>query len=565
DSEGLAPYFRGELTKWVKKKLREDEYKKPDGTRYNIYTDGLKIYTTIDSKMQRHAEASVTKNMKRVQDRYFKVWDGKDPWSYKTDDKQVKIRKDALNRLIQQSPRYLLIKDRFMSKIFANVIADISSAKLRNIDMIRMLKQEKNKGYFADIVDAKWATKSQVKTYKEIMNSVHWKQLKSDWRKMEKEVRRVFGKKVKMKVYDYETNGFKTVNMTPLDSIKYLRQHMQSGMLAIEPSTGYVKAWVGGINHRVFQYDHVNSNRQVGSTFKPFVYGTAISVQGVSPCWEVDDVQYSIAANDADFKLLKKWQPSNSDNKFSGLPLTLYEALKKSKNSVSVYLMKELGDPQAVIGLASNMGIPRKKIPSVPSICLGTPELSLMDMTSAYSTFANNGIHNTPSFVTRIETRDGQLIYSSVPDQHMAMAADYNYVMVDMLKYAASFIANKFETQVGGKTGTTNDYVDGWFMGITPNLTVGTWVGGEDPWIRFLSLADGQGGVMARPTFVDFLQRVEADKTIDFEVGASFKKPDGFDIQTNCNVYDVEKKKDAAKRFAEEAMDEMFDEEDEEN
>ncbi len=563
DSEGLAPYFRSELTKWVKNLLRQDEYKKPDGSSYNIYTDGLKIYTSIDSRMQRHAEAAVRKNMKQVQKRYFQVWKNKDPWTYRADDKQKKIRKDALNRLIQQTDRYNFIKDKHMTKIFSEIEANIEGAKLRNIDIIRMHKQEKNKAYFADIVDLKWASKSQIAVYKTIMKSEYWPALKKAWRSMEKEVRKDFNTKRSLKVYDYTTNGYKTMEMTPLDSIKFHRQHMQSGMLAIDPATGFVKAWVGGINHKVFQYDHVNSNRQVGSTFKPFLYGTAISVQGVSPCWEVDDIQYSIAANDPNFKLLKKWEPANSDNKFSGEPLTLYEALKQSKNSVSVYLMKELGDPEAVIDLAGNMGIPKKKIPAVPSICLGTPELSLMDMTSAYSTFANNGIHNAPNFVTRIETQDGQLIYSAVPEQRMAMSSNYNFVMVGMLKYAAKFIASKFKSEIGGKTGTTNDHVDGWFMGITPNLVVGTWVGGEDPWIRFLSITDGQGGVMARPTFVEFLQRLEADPSLNFDTEVRFKAPEGFDIETNCNIYDDEKKKDAEKRFLEDMLEDedFFDEE----
>ena len=539
DSEGLAPYFRVELTKWVKKILNQDEYKKPDGTRYNIYTDGLKIYTTLDSKMQRHAENAVQNNIKRVQKRYFQVWEGKDPWTYKTENNQEKIRKESLNKLIQQSARYISIKDQYMAKVFTTVKANIENARLRNIDMLRMQRQEKDKGYFASINDKGWASKSQIATYKVIMKSEYWDEMKKSWTAMEKEVRSSFNKKTRMKVYDYQTSGYKTVQMTPLDSIKFHRQHMQSGMLAVEPQTGHVKAWVGGINHKVFQYDHINSNRQVGSTFKPFIYGTAILMNGISPCWKVQDIQYSIPAKDKNFGLLKKWEPSNAKAKFSGKYLTLYEGLKQSKNSVSVFLMKELGNVQPVRNLAENMGIPKNKIPSVPSICLGTPELSLFDMTSAYSTFANNGIHNEPVFVTKIEDKDGQLIYSSIPEQSKALPDDYNYVMVSMLKNAASFISNKFTSEVGGKTGTTNDYVDGWFMGITPNLTVGTWVGGEDPWIRFLSLADGQGGVMARPAFVDFLQNIEADGSIDFDETAKFAVPGEMDVEINCDVYDA--------------------------
>ena len=208
---------------------------------------------------------------------------------------------------------------------------------------------------------------------------------------MQKSVKKAFSTKKKLQVFDIETNDLVTKTMTPLDSIKWHRRQMQSGMLAVEPSTGHVKAWVGGINHQVFQYDHINSNRQVGSTFKPFVYSTAIFMNGISPCWEVEDIQYSIKANDPNFKLTKKWEPANSDNKFSKKPMSLYEGLKKSKNSVSVYLMKELGNVEPVRNLAENMGVPKEKIPPYPSIALGTPELSLYDMTSAYSTFANKG------------------------------------------------------------------------------------------------------------------------------------------------------------------------------
>lgn len=559
DSEGLAPYFRAELTKWVKKILNEEEYYKPDGTRYNIYTDGLKIYTTIDSKMQRHAEAAVRKNMVQVQERYFKRWENKDPWTYRADKDQKRIRKASLNNLIQQTALYQSIQDQFMAEIFSEINANIEGASLRNIDILRMFSQQKNDDYFQRILEAKWATKDQIAGYTAVMNSPYWKELRSQWIKMENAVKKRFNTKKSMKVYDYKTGGLKTMRMTPLDSIKFHRQHMQSGMLAIEPSTGYVKSWVGGINHQMFQYDHVNSNRQVGSTFKPFVYAAAIFLQGISPCFKVEDVQYSIPAKDADFGLMKTWSPSNADGKFSKEKLTLYEGLKKSKNSVSVYLMKELGSVNEVRELAANMGVPIDKIPSAPSICLGTPELSLMDMTSAYSTFANNGIHNEPIFVSRIEDKDGQLIYTAVPEQYNALPKNYNYVMVDMLRNAASFISGKFTTEIGGKTGTTNDYVDGWFMGITPNLVVGTWVGGEDPWIRFLNLADGQGGVMARPTFVEFITRLENDPSVDFDETAKFAKPEDFDIQIDCSFYQRMEDQDEYDRIIDQSDDDDTD------
>jgi penicillin-binding protein 1A len=309
-------------------------------------------------------------------------------------------------------------------------------------------------------------------------------------------------------------------------------------MLAVDPESGAVKAWVGGTDHNYFQFDHIQSNRQVGSTFKPFIYGTAVS-NGYSPCYKVKDVQYSIAPGDSNFGLIKKWSPSNSNGKFSGEDLTLYEGLKQSKNSVSVWIMKELGNVKTFRDFAGNMGIPEEKIPLQPSICLGAAELSLMDMTGAYTTFANNGVYNKPIFVTKIEDKNGRLIYRAVPEQKTAIPENYNYVMVDMLRYAASFIQPQFESQVAGKTGTTNDYVDGWFMGITPDLVVGTWVGGDSPWIRFLTLADGQGGVMARPVFVDFLKKLESDPSVDYDKTKTFNIPEGdLGIQLDCELYD---------------------------
>ncbi len=537
DSKGLAPYFRSELTKWVKNLLRQEEYSKPDGTPYNVYTDGLKIYTTIDSKYQNHAESAVRENIKNVQKRYNRVWEGKDPWTYDADDNQKNIRKESLNNLIRQTQLYAGIKDKYMSKVIARITADIPDSRFLDADIYRMIKQEKDQTYLNSLLSKKYISKNQLNTYLEIIKSSHYKEFKAQWSKMQKSVKKAFSTKKKLQVFDIETNDLVTKTMTPLDSIKWHRRQMQSGMLAVEPSTGHVKAWVGGINHQVFQYDHINSNRQVGSTFKPFVYSTAIFMNGISPCWEVEDIQYSIKANDPNFKLTKKWEPANSDNKFSKKPMSLYEGLKKSKNSVSVYLMKELGNVEPVRNLAENMGVPKEKIPPYPSIALGTPELSLYDMTSAYSTFANKGLHNKPVFVTRIEDKDGKVIYSAVPEQSKALPEDFNYVMVSMLRNAASFIAPQLNVEIGGKTGTTNDYVDGWFMGITPNLVVGTWVGGEDPWIRFRTLANGQGGVMARPVFVDFIKSLENDPSTGFDPNATFERPEEMDVEIDCEVY----------------------------
>ena len=538
DSEGLAPYFRSELTKWLKSILKEEKYQKPGGGSYNIYLDGLKIYTTIDAKVQRHAEHAVNDHMKVLQGRYFDVWKNRDPWNYGADKRGKKIRNESLNNLIRNSPRFKFYRKKILNGSIAKISEEVSNTRWWDIDVMRMMSEDKKAGHLAGLVSKEIISKNQSAVYREIMKGANWDELKNNWNKLQDDAKVAFNKKVKMTVFAYNAAGKKDTIMSPLDSIKYHRMHLQAGMLAVEPGTGHVKAWVGGIDHNYFQYDHVNSNRQVGSTFKPFIYSTAIFQQGISPCWKVQDQQYSIAPGDNNFGLIDKWEPSNADGKFTKENLTLYEGLRKSKNSVSVWLMKELGNVDVVRDLAGNMGVPKHKIPKQPSICLGSADLSLMDMTGAYSTFANNGVYNKPIFVTKIEDKNGKILYSAIPEQRTALPEDYNYVMVDMLKYAARAIHRKFESEVGGKTGTTNDYVDGWFMGITPDLVVGTWVGGEDPWIRFLSLLNGQGGRMARPCFENLLTKLEQDPTVDYDKTAKFNKPSNLQIEIDCQIYE---------------------------
>ena len=297
-------------------------------------------------------------------------------------------------------------------------------------------------------------------------------------------------------------------------------------------------AWVGGIGHKYFQYDHVNSNRQVGSTFKPFIYSTAIIENALSPCFKVQDIRQCIQANDPNFGLSSTWCPSNSDNKYSGQTYTLRQALKDSKNTASVFLMKEIGNVQSVKNLVGNLGIDKNKIPDYPSICLGTPELSAMDMACAYTAYANEGIVTKPIFVTRIEDKNGRVIYSSIPEQKRAINPSYNFVIVDMLKYVASVIQSKFKSQVAGKTGTTNDYKDGWFVGFTPEIVISTWVGGDQEFVRFNTLYDGQGAVMARPFFEKLLLKIENDNLLGFGKNTVFMKPEEQLIETDCSKYE---------------------------
>ena len=306
----------------------------------------------------------------------------------------------------------------------------------------------------------------------------------------------------------------------------------------MDPSNGHIKTWVGGAGYKYFQFDHVKANRQVGSTFKPFIYITAMINNALSPCQKIEDKQYSIPANDPDFGLMEAWEPTNS-SAFTYENFTLFDCLKKSLNSASVWLIKSLGNVEPIRDLASGLGIDKNKIPKAPSIALGTPEISVLEMTAAYCSFANNGVYTKPTYINRIEDKDGKVIYEHIAEQKVALPENYSYAMLDMLKYASSVVHGQLQTEFGGKTGTTNDHVDGWFMGLTPNLVTGTWVGGEYPWIRFLSIGDGAGSRMARPYFLDFMNRVEKDKKLGFNVNATFKLPeDELGIELDCSTYE---------------------------
>ena len=555
--KGHAPYFKAELAKWVKEILNKDKYRKPDGTKYNIYLDGLKIYTTIDLDYQKIAEKAVFERMKSLQKDFDRVWKGKDPWVYGANKKQLKSRKKAINRYIKESERFRELRDRILSPIIDSIKQQFPNARLLDTDIQRMLNQEKDKNYLKGLKKLHFVKNEQIETYKKILKSKFWKTLKAKQKELNIAVRKSFNKKTKMKVFAYTTTGEKEVVMTPLDSIKYHKSILQTGMLAIDPHSGYIKSWVGGVNFKYFKFDHINTKRQVGSTFKPFIYATAISEKGISPCMKVKDQQYVIHPGEGNFKLSKSWAPGNAE-KFSNQELTLYQGLKKSKNSVSVYLMKLLGNVDVVKELVVNMGINGDDIPPYPTICLGAADLSVMQMTGAYSVFSNDGIYNKPIFVTRIEDKDGKVIYNNISEQKRALATNHNYVMVTMLRNAGSIIQPKIKTPIGGKTGTTNDYRDGWFMGISPDLVVGTWVGGDDQWIKFRSIRFGQGGYMARPIFEKFMQGLEKTPNIDYNPNVQFLKPEEkIDIELDCEVYEKLKTQDNTQE-----EEEIFDEED---
>lgn len=548
-ADGIATYFRMELAKDLSDILDREECRKSDGSKYDIYKDGLKIYTTIDPEMQRLAEAAMREHMAALQKRFWQVWKGRDPWTYKeseTTDAELKIRERSLERIIRESDRYQLIRSKMLDETLLKIDQE-NDILLQDFDIDRMLEEEQHTGFITSLINKQLIDTKKAAKYRVVMDGDHWKELTVQWQKLRVVMKKEFSKPVPMKVFAYNDKMEKDTVMTPLDSIRYHRMFLQLGSMAIDPTTGFVRAWVGGINHKYFQFDHVRTNRQVGSTIKPFVYATAIQQQGISPCFTVVDVPQTINVGEGDFRLSKSWTPKNAGS-YSGHSFTLFDALKESKNTASVFLMKQLGSTEPVRGLMHEMGIDstqkypngQYRVPKQPSLCLGATDLSVIDMAGAYTAFANNGTYHKPIFILRVEDKNGRLIYQDQPFEHQALQANANYVIMQMLKYVTkgSPGVNDLKSEVGGKTGTTNNYVDGWFMGLTPRLVVGTWVGGEDPWIRFLSIGDGQGSHMARPFFSKLMHAIEKDKEVDYDVNAHFERPPGdLGIEIDCNQF----------------------------
>jgi penicillin-binding protein 1A len=549
-SEGPAPYFRSELTKWLRKLFIEKNIVKSDGTPYNIYTDGLKIYTTIDLNYQKYAEQAVSEHMKVNQERFFRVWKNRDPWTYDAEPEIKEVRKNMLERKIKGSERYLTLRARYLDGIINEIRKSDSDLPMSDNVIKALIDVKEKNSSLAAKIEENALDKQYTSAYNEILkDNKKWSSLIQAWNDLVAEYDKVFNEEIEMVVFKHDENGIDTVMMSPYDSVRYHNMHLQSGMLAVEPYTGYIKAWVGGIDHKFFKYDHVNSRRQVGSTIKPFVYSTAIALQGINPCQEFDDIQYTIVPGDANFDVDKEWSPANANGEFTGNKYNLFHGLLYSKNSITVRLVKEMGNVQVIRDLLRNVGIDvdyelpgnHVVVPNVPSICLGAVDLSLYEMTGAYTTFANNGMYTEPIFIKSITDKNGKVIYNGIPKRNLAINPVYNAVMVEMLKNNVSGrYGLGIKSPAGGKTGTTNDYADGWFMGITPNLVVGTWVGGDDKWIRFLTLNDGQGFVMARPIFQKFLQGIEGDSTTGYDYNKTFTKPP-FDYY---NLVDCERFKD---------------------
>lgn len=558
-NDGLATHFREHLRDQLRSLLLREDMLKADGKPYDLYTDGLKIYTTIDSRMQAHAEQAVWNHLSEHQQKLFAHWPNwnaklqkgdvsKDPWTYKvykTTEDELRLRQAALQRAVSESDRYRIMRDDFMPTVVEQELRDVDLSRIFYLEQVQAKeKLPVPRGKKQETVEAileKWKTtgyapEKLIRKYEKILRSDVFTKIKKEHAKLMAE----FDKPVPMTIFAYNKAGEKDTVMTPIDSIRYHRMHLQTGMMAVDPQTGYIRAWVGGLNHKYFKYDHVNkaANRQVGSSIKPFLYGLVISLRGYSPCYKVRDVETTIEPGEKRFGLIRTWRPKNASGSFSGSEMTLPQALRLSLNSISVQLMKDLGSTLPFRKFLREIGIDTTKVPESPTISLGAADLSVYEMAGGYSVFANNGIYAEPIFIERIEDNAGKVIYSATAEQvvEQVMSEEGAFVMSEILQTvqrgAPGF--RDIKSKYGGKTGTTNFQADGWFMGITPNIVVGTWVGCDDRFIRFRTLAYGQGAKMARPIFQNFLRFVENDPDIDFDVTASYPEPEEISREMNC-------------------------------
>lgn len=485
--EGMATYFReylrGVMTAteprrsnyrgWQMQKYYEDSLawkndplfgwcaknKKKDGTNYNIYTDGLKVYTTIDSRMQKYAEEAVQEHVAQyLQPRFFR---------------EKSRRKTA----------------PFTSQLTEAEVNDIMNKAMRQTDRYRTMK-------------AAGCTEAEIK--------------------------QAFNTRYEMSVFTYD--GEKDTIMTPMDSLKYYKHFLRAGFMSMDPMTGYVKAYVGGPNYNYFQYDMAMvGRRQVGSTIKPYLYTLAME-NGFSPCDVTRHVEQTLIDENG-----RPWSPKNDNKKFYGEMVTLKWGLANSDNWVAAYLMSKLS-PYALVRLIHSFGVLNKQIDPVVSLCLGPCEVSVGEMVSAYTAFANRGIRTAPLFVTRIEDNEGNVLADFTPQMDEVISETSAYKMLVMLRAVINEGTGGrvrrlygIQADMGGKTGTTNRNSDGWFIGFTPSLVSGAWVGGEERDIHFDTMVDGQGAAMALPIWGLYMQKVYKDKTLGYSETEEFNIPEDFD------------------------------------
>jgi len=478
--EGLATYFRAYLQQFMRKWTKNNP--KPDGTKYDIFRDGLRIFTTLDSRLQEIGEKAVNAHMANLQEEFF----------------------------LQNTPE-------------ANPTAPFLDLREGEIDTLLQNKARR---------------------------SERWRKMRASG-KDEDAIWASFQKPVEMEVFSWK--GDRDTLMSPLDSIRYYKHFLRASMMSMNPLTGHVKAWVGGFNYKHFQYDQVyQGRRQIGSTFKPFLYATAIDQLRLSPCDILPDALFCIEP--MKHGNVDAWCPKNSGDKY-GQMRTLKNALANSVNTVSARLMDRVG-PRPVINLARKMGI-TSYLPAVPSIALGTPDISLLEMVGAYSTFANKGIYVKPIMISRIEDKNGTVLFEVVPETKDVLSQESAYVTIDLLKgvteagsgirlrhqgadennYAYKNVVTgypyQFENPIAGKTGTTQNQSDGWFMGMVPNLVTGVWVGGEDRAVHFEDIAFGQGATMALPIWAMYMRDAYAIPELGISM-EDFEPPEVLSIPIDC-------------------------------
>ncbi len=478
--EGLATYFRAYLQQFMRKWTKNNP--KPDGTNYDIFRDGFRIFTTIDSRLQKIGETAVDAHMANLQEEFF----------------------------LQNTPK-------------ANPTAPFLDLREGEIDTLLHNKARR---------------------------SERWRKMRASG-KDEDAIWASFQKPVEMEVFSWK--GDRDTLMSPLDSIRYYKHFLRASMMSMNPLTGHVKAWVGGFNYKHFQYDQVyQGRRQIGSTFKPFLYATAIDQLRLSPCDILPDALFCIEP--MKHGNVDAWCPKNSGDKY-GRMRTLKNALANSVNTVSARLMDRVG-PRPVINLARKMGI-TSYLPAVPSIALGTPDISLLEMVGAYSTFANKGIYVKPIMISRIEDKNGTVLFEVVPETRDVLSQESAYVTIDLLKgvteagsgirlrhqgadehnYAYKNVVTgypyQFENPIAGKTGTTQNQSDGWFMGMVPNLVTGVWVGGEDRAVHFKDIAFGQGATMALPIWAMYMRDAYAIPELGISM-EDFEAPEILTIPIDC-------------------------------
>ena len=456
--QGLAPYFRTEVAKYLQAWASE--------TDHDLYADGLKIYTTLDSRMQQYAEKSVTQHLALQQKWFSAHWKGQLPWR----DENGRVIPGFLEAAMRRTQRYKSLMARYDG----------------NKDSVRYYLYHK----------------------------------------------------VPMTVFSWQ--GEQQVTMSPMDSLAYYKRYLRAGFLAVNPLNGYIKAWVGGPNYKFFKYDHVKQGkRQPGSTFKPIVYTAAID-QGYSPCYPRPDVPTTFPAVAG----RPPYTPKNFEGGYSGRSFTLRQALARSMNSITAWLVSKLG-PETVVAYAKRLGI-SSPVEAVPAVGFGASDCSIYELVGAYGTFVNKGIWTQPIMVTRIEDKNGNELRRFVAQTKEALSEETAYVMTNMLQASTTeqggtstilHTGFKFNTTIGAKTGTTSNYSDAWFMGITPNLVCGMWVGGEDRSIHFRSGSYGQGARLALPLYGLFMQKVYADKSLEIDTGPFPLPAKPLSIQLDCTQY----------------------------